>query len=297
MSAYLDVDGRRPAVAWVTSLPRSWVSDGERLVLLVLACDSFDGIDSSPGRDNLARWTGLLRGRVGELLAALEKPTANRPALLRREDSGGGRGRRGRVVLLPPIPADEPGMNEGPKRAGEPGMNDPPIPAAEPGTFPAGNLPGNLPGNRPVSPAGIDPKPAGGTGPSLKATTSLPPGAAAVLAELAAAVTGADASTALAEAVTKRLAEQWRPSELVAALLDGSPGGVGLLVTRARSLASTCSPAKAAAAAVAYQTAQQQAADCEHETPHGTFDAAGRHGPAWRLCALCRRANQAAWSA
>jgi len=282
----IDVDGRRPAVAWVTSLPRFWVSDGERLLLLVLACDSFDGIDSSPGRDNLARWTGLLRGRVGDLLAGLEKPTSRRPALIRREDSGGGRGRRGRIVLLPPKPAGEPGMYEGPK------------PADEPGTFPAVNLPGNLPGNVSASPAGIGPKPAGEPGPSLKATTSLHPGAAAaVLAELAEQVTGANESGALAEAVTARLAEQWRPGELVAALMAGSPGGVGLLVTRARSLAGACSPTAAVAVADAYETARQQAADCEHGTPHGTFDAGGKHGPAWWLCALCRHANQQVRSA
>jgi hypothetical protein len=44
----LNVDGDRPAVARVAALPASWTTDADRLVLLALACDSYDGETSKP---------------------------------------------------------------------------------------------------------------------------------------------------------------------------------------------------------------------------------------------------------
>lgn len=154
--AGIEVDGARPAVEWVTSLPRSWrLSEGERLVMLALACDSFDGHDTYPGREALAEWTGMHASSVGDILARLERPTSHRPALIRRESGKGGRGRRARIVLLGPRdvlsrlmgkPAGEPGGNEADKLTGEPGgyrgrkPTDKPTgkptakPAGEPGT-------------------------------------------------------------------------------------------------------------------------------------------------------------------
>jgi len=91
----LVVDGPRPAVAWVTSLPREWLTRAERFVLLVLACDSSDGLSVAPGYENLAAWTGMQLSTVRDTVADLCKPTAKRPALLcallRRENTSGGR--------------------------------------------------------------------------------------------------------------------------------------------------------------------------------------------------------------
>jgi hypothetical protein len=79
----LTIDGPRPAYAWVTSLPRAWLSDAERLVLLVLAADAYED-DSAPGGDALVAATGLLRGRVYRALASLQQPTPERPALIQK---------------------------------------------------------------------------------------------------------------------------------------------------------------------------------------------------------------------
>ena len=75
-------DGRRPAVAWVAALPRRWVSDSERLVLVFMACDSFDGVVYGGGADVLVHWTGLYRSSVFEILKRLSEPTETRPALI-----------------------------------------------------------------------------------------------------------------------------------------------------------------------------------------------------------------------
>lgn len=79
----LEVDGARPAVAWVASLPAAWTNPRERLVLLVLACDAFADV-SAPGGAALASWCGLINGRLYEALGSLMKQTATRPALLER---------------------------------------------------------------------------------------------------------------------------------------------------------------------------------------------------------------------
>ncbi|MFI2104099.1 hypothetical protein ACH436_12440 [Isoptericola sp. NPDC019693] len=90
----LEVDGSRPAVAAVAALPRSYrLTDAEWRVLMVLACDSFDGKTSAPGMDNLAEWSGLLRSSAARAVARLLEPTEHRPALLAKPDASRGRRR------------------------------------------------------------------------------------------------------------------------------------------------------------------------------------------------------------
>jgi hypothetical protein len=99
VSAGIEVDGPRPAVEWVTSLPREWrVNDAERLLLMVLACDAFD-VESAPGYENLAAWTGLQRSSVVGLVARLCLPSEWRPALIERSETTRG-GRRTAYRLL-----------------------------------------------------------------------------------------------------------------------------------------------------------------------------------------------------
>jgi hypothetical protein len=93
VSDELDVDGTRPAVVRVAALPGYWTSESERLVLLVLACDSFDGVTSTPGNDLLASWVGMHRSSVIVILNRLCKPTETRPALLERVVASRGRRR------------------------------------------------------------------------------------------------------------------------------------------------------------------------------------------------------------
>lgn len=88
MTTPLQVDGPRPAVSWVASLPGSWTSDRERLVLLVLACDAFEDT-SAPSGAALAAWAGLINGRLYETLATLSRATDRRPALVERVDASG----------------------------------------------------------------------------------------------------------------------------------------------------------------------------------------------------------------
>ncbi len=102
----LAVDGPRLAVAWVSSLPGEWTpTPSHRLVLLALACDSFDGYVSRPGIDHLAGWCGLGVRGVHYVLRALSEPVPEvRPALLDRVD------KHGRPL--------EPGQNTGRARTG-----------------------------------------------------------------------------------------------------------------------------------------------------------------------------------
>lgn len=100
------VDGARPAVAAVTSLPRAYrLTAAEQLVLLAMACDSFDGQTTRPGYDRLAAWTGLRRATVVDVLKRLSLPATSldgteRPALLARvETRGGGPATRWRLML------------------------------------------------------------------------------------------------------------------------------------------------------------------------------------------------------
>lgn len=85
------VDGDRPAVEWVTTLPRGWrVTPAERLVLMCLACDAYKW-ESAPGYDLIADWTGMQRTSCIEVLARLCEKTAHRPALIERISVGGRR--------------------------------------------------------------------------------------------------------------------------------------------------------------------------------------------------------------
>lgn len=104
--AGIDVDGARPAVAAVTSLPSAYrLTAAEQLVLLAMACDSFDGQTTRPGYDKLAAWTGLRRATVVDVLKRLSLPATTadgteRPALLARaETRGGGPATRWRLLL------------------------------------------------------------------------------------------------------------------------------------------------------------------------------------------------------
>lgn len=78
----LNVDGSRPAVELVAALPRDLTSPGERLVLLALACDSYDGRTTAPAAHHLAAWTGMHLSSVRGILRDLQHPTERRPALL-----------------------------------------------------------------------------------------------------------------------------------------------------------------------------------------------------------------------
>ncbi|RIJ19412.1 hypothetical protein DZF97_00725 [Clavibacter nebraskensis] len=136
------VDGARPAIERVAALPQSYkLSDGERLVLFVLAADSFGGSDSAPGMDSLAQWTGMFRGHLHDMVDRLCQPGPDgteRPPLLQRVPGmKGGRGKRLTFrLLLPPlepasgsggyvdrdlvgIPASESGGFDAPEPAGK----------------------------------------------------------------------------------------------------------------------------------------------------------------------------------
>jgi hypothetical protein len=77
----LVVDGYRESVEWAAGLPSAWTTEGERLVLLVMACDAY-GRESAPGIDNIAAWTGMRRTSVIRAINHLLKPTEDRQALL-----------------------------------------------------------------------------------------------------------------------------------------------------------------------------------------------------------------------
>lgn len=84
MAGGIEIDGPRPAVTWVTSLPREYgVTPPERLILLCLACDAFEW-ESAPGYDVIAEWTGMQRSSCAEILGRLDKATRERPALVER---------------------------------------------------------------------------------------------------------------------------------------------------------------------------------------------------------------------
>jgi hypothetical protein len=130
------VDGKRPAVEWVTSLPRGWVTSVQHFVLLALACDSFDGDESAPGWANLAAWTSMDQRDVRKIVRAMEEPTETRPPLVARS-GGGGAGRRARLRLLRPDfmgstapgsatePAEKPAEKPADKPADKPGVHSP----------------------------------------------------------------------------------------------------------------------------------------------------------------------------
>lgn len=117
----LNVDGARPAVGRVASLPAAWTTDADRLVLLALACDSYDGETAAPGAENLAAWTGLHRSTVYAALHRLSVPTDERPALVAIDDTKKGRRRtRYRLTLPSQQPSDEADRSTIPEPSGQP---------------------------------------------------------------------------------------------------------------------------------------------------------------------------------
>jgi hypothetical protein len=99
----LIVDGSRESVRLVAALPSEWTTDGERLVMLTMACDAYER-ESAPGLENLAAWTGLNRRSVGKILDRLLVPNANRPALLVKTNASKGRATsRYRLQLSPTV--------------------------------------------------------------------------------------------------------------------------------------------------------------------------------------------------
>lgn len=166
----IDVDGSRPAVEWITGLPGDWLSPGERLVMLVVACDSYDGLSCRPGNANLSRWAGMSESYVRDVLRNLAEATVKRPALIRREENTGRK--RGRLVLLRPSqPADSLGGLEGTQPADSVSGLD-----SQPADKPADSV-----GRNPSQPAD---KPADSVGTSLTRLTPTP-AAAVVLAKCA----------------------------------------------------------------------------------------------------------------
>lgn len=88
LPAVIDVDGPRPAVSWVSSLPHKWTTPAERLVLLILAADAYQ---STPGRpantsgislSDLSRAAGIWKDQLLKILASLRTDNEHRPALL-----------------------------------------------------------------------------------------------------------------------------------------------------------------------------------------------------------------------
>ena len=84
----IEIDGARPAVGWVSTLPREWITDRERLVLYVLAMDAYEET-AAPGWPQLEAWAGLWHGQAVDVIRKLEQATDIRPALLERRDREG----------------------------------------------------------------------------------------------------------------------------------------------------------------------------------------------------------------
>jgi hypothetical protein len=103
----LIVDGSRESVRLVAALPSEWTTDGERLVMLTMACDAYER-ESAPGLENLAAWTGLNRRSVGKILDRLLVPNANRPALLVKTNASKGRATSRYLLQLAPIAEVQP---------------------------------------------------------------------------------------------------------------------------------------------------------------------------------------------
>ena len=94
----LGLPDNRPALAWVMQIPADWVTPTERLVLLALALDSFDGHTCAPGRDGIMRLAGIKYvSTFTRARDALAQPTEYRPALIAADTL---RGRHTRYRLL-----------------------------------------------------------------------------------------------------------------------------------------------------------------------------------------------------
>ncbi len=69
----------------------------------------------------------------------------------------------------------------------------------------------------------------------------------------------------------------------------------GLFVTVLRSVKGPppgVAGAQQAAERKASSDAKEQAPDCQHGEPHGTWDGGGSHGPNWRQCPICKKQLQ-----
>lgn len=79
----LAIPENRPALAWIMDIPTDWVTPTERLLLLALALDSYDGNTCAPGRDGIMRLAGIKYvSSFTRARDALTQPTEYRPALL-----------------------------------------------------------------------------------------------------------------------------------------------------------------------------------------------------------------------
>lgn len=162
----LDVDGSRPAVELVAALPRELTSQGERLVLLALACDSYDGQTTAPAAHNLAAWTGMHLSSVRGILRDLQQPTERRPALLAVDVRSRGKRRTRYRLLLDGQPFGHAGRLESDQPSGDAGRLEKPQPS--PNGRPTAGIPSGDAGRSTV---GI---PSGHADPSLSLTTPSP---------------------------------------------------------------------------------------------------------------------------
>lgn len=90
----------RPGLEWVASIPAEWTTPTERLLLVALALDSFDGFTCAPGRDALMAFCGVRHVRTFQRLRdSLTTPNTERPALLAADIVNG---RHTRYRLLRP---------------------------------------------------------------------------------------------------------------------------------------------------------------------------------------------------
>lgn len=100
----MNVDGPRPAVAWVTALPVEWVNPGDRHVLLVLALDTYDQappFEAAPSLGELLEWVGLnSRGTLTDRIRRLAEPVPGiRPALIEVTPGTGRRRTKYRLLV------------------------------------------------------------------------------------------------------------------------------------------------------------------------------------------------------
>jgi hypothetical protein len=289
----LTVDGPRPAVAWVTTLPREWLTIAERLVMFALACDSFEGVTCAPGIPLLAQATGMHESSVRDIVARLARPTDLRPALLERHNQRG-RGHRARFTLLRPEETHvEATGDTGAFDVGQ-GPSNPPAP-------PAASEPENRGKTAPTPPAAPEVfgpenrgKGAGGTGASLSLKyfpPALGPEEAGRLARrLEARHPGVSDSVPFTKALQDALERGWTPTEVEGHLgrYLSPTARVGAAVNVIRDLARKPSPAECRVEEAQREADRGSAPDCKHGTPNGTYNAGGLHGPGWRLCPQCR---------
>lgn len=174
----IEVDGARPAVSRVTGLPHSYrLTAAERLILLVLASDSFDGERSARGYAALAQCTGLSQGVLTKSLRSLYEATEDRPALLSKTTTRGRNATEWRLHLEPVGTPDQiaPVGNSG-EPVGIPDQFELIEPVGEPVGQPVGELVGNTDDTLPYPTLGMDhPQELGTDRASVATTTPHPP--------------------------------------------------------------------------------------------------------------------------